>query len=813
MTPFAKVRMVSRLCAAAAVRALLYTSIRRPLGLAVLTTCWFASAATFTVNSTIDAVDAKPGDGVCATATGACTLRAAIQETNALAGADTVIVPAGTYILTIAGRGETAAASGDLDITDSLTVTGAGAANTIIEPCTPIPVTAPCSGIDRVFHVDPNGAGISVTISGMTIQNGTTVVISFVSANGGAILLGVAQTQGSPVPSGRLTLMDCAIRTSSTPRDGGGIFNNAGTLTLIRTTVTQNSALDGGGIANGDLGAVSLTDSTISLNTAGQGGAIFSGGFDIANVTKVTLTNTTISGNTAGSGPGTGFGGGIFANRGLFLITNSTISGNSSFFTGGGIITSANLSLVSVTLNNSTIAGNTAGTNQAGGSGAGFAGQVTASNTIFAGNTLVGAPSDCNGTIVSAGYNLIQSVAGCTITGITTGNVLNQDAKLGLLGDNGGATLTRALLAGSPAIDAGNPAAPGSGGSACTISDQRGISRPQPTGGRCDMGAVEFQGGGLSITGILPGDPGSALPGRAGNGNPVVAFIQGSGFVNGATAKLVRSGQVDIVGAPVSVGQGSIVLTASFDITGRATGPWDVVVTNPDGTSVTRAAGFVIETPQAPGLWAEVVGPALVRIGFPAIYTILFGNRGNTEAWGVPLVIGVGENVTFTFKSPVTPPPVQPGQIPTDWNQVPFALPPESSGIVYAQLVLPFVPPGFTGSIQLAVLPPAGTHGQGVDLISGISLPYYQPNLDPQRQADLVNFAKLNAELSLGITFPAALIPTLQQYLNRQLQNMVQQSRSLWVSSQGAQYQVYSDAQLQLDLIQYSVALAQSGTR
>jgi hypothetical protein len=283
--------------------------------------------------------------------------------------------------------------------------------------------------------------------------------------------------------------------------------------------------------------------------------------------------------------------------------------------------------------------------------------------------------------------------------------------------------------------------------------------------------------------------------------------------VNGTTAKLVRSGQIDIVGAPVSVEQAGVVLTASFDITGRATGPWDVVVTNPDGTSVTRAAGFVIETPQAPGLWSEVIGPALVRIGFPAIYTILFGNRGNTEAWGVPLVIGVGENVSFTVKSPVTPPPAQPGQIPTDWNQLPFKLPPESSGIVYSQLVLPFVPPGFTGAIQLLVLPPPGTQGQGVDMISGISPPYYRPNLDPQHQADLVNFAKLNAELSLGITFPAALIPTLQQYLNRQLQNMVQQSRSAWVSSQGAQYQIYSDAQLQLDLIQYAVALAQSGAQ
>jgi CSLREA domain-containing protein len=766
--------------------------------LTVLTACWFvsaASAATFTVNSTADVVDATPGDGICATAAGTCTLRAAIQESNALPGADTVIVPAGTYTLTIPGRGETAAATGDLDITDSLTVTGAGAATTIVQPCP----TFRCSGIDRVFHVDPNGARINVTISGMTIQNGTTLVIPFVSANGGAILLGVAQTQGSPVPSGRLTLTDCVIQVSSTPSDGGGIFNNAGSLTLIRTTVTANSANNGGGIANGDTGTVSLTDSTVSLNAATQGGGIFSGYFDTGISTKVTLTNATISGNTVGSGPGTGFGGGIFANRGSFTITNSTLSGNTSSYAGGGI--NAN---ITVALNNSTIVGNTAGTSAAGGSGAGFSGSVAASNTIFAGNTLVASPSDCNGSLTSGGYNLIQSTNGCTIAGSTTGNILNQDPRLGLLGDNGGTTLTHALLTGSPAIDAGNPATPGSGNGACTISDQRGVARPQPSGGRCDIGAVEFQGGGLSITLVVPSNGGNS-------GSALVMIQSNGGFLSAATSKLVRAGQADIPGSPVTVGVDGAMIMTSFDLTGKAPGPWDVVVTNPDGTSVTRAAGFTIETPQAPNLWSLIVGPTLVRIGIPATYTILFGNRGNAEAWGVPLSIGVSENVSFSFKSPITPPPGQTGQILTDWSQIPVTLPPDSGGIVYAELVLPFIPPGFTGAIQFTVLAPPGTHGEGVDMISGIFSPYYQPNLDPQHQVDLINFAELNTEVSLGVTFPSELVPALQQYLNTQLQDLVQQSRSAWVSSLGAQYQVYSDAQLQVDLMQFAVAQAQSG--
>ena len=80
-------------------------------------------AADFTVNSTVDAVDANPGDGACATLGGLCTLRAAVQETNARPGADTISVPPGTYVLAIPGAGEDVSVTGDLDITDDLTGT------------------------------------------------------------------------------------------------------------------------------------------------------------------------------------------------------------------------------------------------------------------------------------------------------------------------------------------------------------------------------------------------------------------------------------------------------------------------------------------------------------------------------------------------------------------------------------------------------------------------------------------------------------------------------------------------------------------
>src|SRR4030066_1574657 len=86
------------------------------LALAALAWAIPALAATFTVNSTEDAVDIIPGNGICADAFDDCTLRAAIQEANASAGADTIVLLAGTYVLDISGLGEDTAITGGLDI-------------------------------------------------------------------------------------------------------------------------------------------------------------------------------------------------------------------------------------------------------------------------------------------------------------------------------------------------------------------------------------------------------------------------------------------------------------------------------------------------------------------------------------------------------------------------------------------------------------------------------------------------------------------------------------------------------------------------
>ena len=102
-------------------------------------------AVTFTVTRTDDQLDSSPGDGLCSALNGGgCSLRAAVQEANALSGADGIYLPPGTYSLTLAGAGEDFAASGDLDITSAIALLGTGWAVTTI---------AMASYADRLFDI------------------------------------------------------------------------------------------------------------------------------------------------------------------------------------------------------------------------------------------------------------------------------------------------------------------------------------------------------------------------------------------------------------------------------------------------------------------------------------------------------------------------------------------------------------------------------------------------------------------------------------------------------------------------------------
>lgn len=333
----------------------------------------------FFVNSTLDTVDASPGDGIVADANGNVTLRAAIMEANALAGDSVIILGAGNYDLTLLGSLENSSATGDLDITDttgSLTIIGAGSSQTIIS----------AAGLDdRVFDIR---SGADLTLQGVTITGGNVI-----GESGGGIR-----------NVGTLTLVNSLVDGNAAEIDGGGILNGElglqGTLTLTNTDVTNNSAVDGGGIFNNDQSVLTMVDSEVSGNTASSdGGGIFNdlqatinilrssissntstedgGGIYNNDLSKLTITDSKVNNNTADQG------GGIFNEEAASLtIVRTTVSGNTATQDGGGIYNDEGV----VSLNAVSILTNTA-VQDGGGLYNASAGQITIINGMFDDNS------------------------------------------------------------------------------------------------------------------------------------------------------------------------------------------------------------------------------------------------------------------------------------------------------------------------------------------------------------------------------------------------------------------------------------------
>jgi len=319
--------------------------------------------------------------------------------------------------------------------------------------------------------------GAIVSSSGMAVISGSTFSENSAYATG-AIGNGVAAT---------LNVSGSTFSGNSGSGGNGGV-GNGGTLIVIDSTFSGNSAGpgDGGGISNSNSGMLTVSDSTFAGNRAGFFGA------GISNAGTLTVSNSTFTGNLDGGG-----GGGAIFNAGTLSVSNSTFSGNSSD-TGGGAIYSRSTLIVS----DGTFSGNLA---RFGGGGIATDGATLhARNTIIAGNT--GGPGyapDLGGSLGSLGHNLIGNTDGAG--GFDPTDLLNVDALLGPLQDNGGPTLTMALQCGSPAIDAGdNTDAP--------EWDQRGEGFPRIVNGIIDIGAYEVQQGECD---------GSARHTQRENSNPV----------------------------------------------------------------------------------------------------------------------------------------------------------------------------------------------------------------------------------------------------------------------------------------------------
>lgn len=482
---------------------------------------------------------------------GDCALREAIQATNtdqavdnclANAGTNLLILPAGIYTLTLAGAHEDNNFTGDLDITGTLTISGVGGSNPIING----------NQIDRVLHVF---AKSNVTLNHVTVSNGRTP-----DGADGINEPGQDSEPGGGIDNeGTLALIGSTMLHSSTGNGGagggdsfdghiggnsgnGGALFNSGILMIAYSNILNNQtgnggtnfinacngtarsqAGSGGGIYNTEGATVALSFSTIGNNSTGYGrncsfmpgqsGGSGADGGGISNFGYMVLENSTVNGNQTGNGQnalgshsqgGNGGQGGGILNGDTMRLINSTISGNHTGEGGGGLLNGgghggdgagiANMSIL--TLTNVTISANQTG-NGGFGSGTvngrdGYGGGIYAEsaariiNTLIGGNFASSAGADCMGTLKTYSFNLVQNTNNCALAQETAGQVLSQNPLLAPLADNGGPTWTHALEIHSPALDA----------TFCSdidfssiTRDQRDVARPQ--GGTCDIGSYE----------------------------------------------------------------------------------------------------------------------------------------------------------------------------------------------------------------------------------------------------------------------------------------------------------------------------------
>ncbi len=312
-----------------------------------------------------------------------------------------------------------------------------------------------CAG--GVVNFNPNFAGQTIALS-TTLQITQSLTIdgsgltSNVKISGDSDGDGAGNVQVFNVTAGVAATLTHLDIISGTAEFGGGI-HNAGTLTLNQSAVFSNSALVGGGLHNA--GTLTLTQSAIHSNTV----AVRYDGFG-------------------------GLGGGLY-NEGTATIANSTLSGNTAThrYGGGGLFNSG-----TATITNSTLSGNTARDGDGGGLAGWGGGTLYLQNSLVAGNRANHADrADCWGSMVSRGYNVAGLNTGCVITST---DQTTSDPRLGPPADNGGPTLTHALLPDSPAIDLIPFGVSGCG--ADYTHDQRGRPRPSLTGDACDAGAFEF---------------------------------------------------------------------------------------------------------------------------------------------------------------------------------------------------------------------------------------------------------------------------------------------------------------------------------
>lgn len=404
----------------------------------------------FYVDSNLDTSD-QILDGICLTSAGVCTLRAAIEESNSLAGTQSILI----------GENTTVILASALQISSSIKIFGQDQDTVII------------SGNDAVRIFEFTSTTHTSTLKNFTLRDGLAV-----SGKGGAL----TSSGGSLT----LQLLKFLENTCDTGCDGGGaigISDGTNTLTtnltiekcLFQSNTAWAGALGGGGVFFDGTG-FSIKDSEFSSNTTppgfGLGGGMVS--FDAVG----SIERSTFKENYAQFGGGLTFLGGTHTIKNLSFFSNSANAGAGLAIDSSGVVTGANLTFlgqVSAINGGAILVSNSLG-----------AGTLNLSNTLFSENIAGVTPNDCwvVGTLNSLGGNITSVDPATSNCGFATGtgDLLSTSVNLATPADNGGFVLTAAIEATSAARNAGVA-------QYCPTEDARGIARAT---GQCDVGAYEY---------------------------------------------------------------------------------------------------------------------------------------------------------------------------------------------------------------------------------------------------------------------------------------------------------------------------------
>jgi hypothetical protein len=477
-------------------------------------------------------------------------------------------------------------------------------------------VTVDANNASRVFQVDRRVWArldhLVITHGRVTLSNGggilaagtLTVSNSTLSANSADYGGGMYKTDGT------LTVTNCTLSANSASYFGGGIYNASGMLTVSNSTLSANfAALSGGGILN--YGTLAVTNSILSSNSADYGGGIW-------NVGTLTVSNSTLSSNRAYHTPDqAGLGGGIF-NSGTATVSNCTITANFGDNGGGGIFAERGVLL----LQNTIVAGNSGGF-PLGDIHRLDAGSVSSTSSY----NLVG--------IGSIGLGISDGVNGNQI-GTSTRPI---DPRLAPLGNYGGPTRTFALLAGSPALNAGDPALLGT-------ADQRGVARS----GGVNIGAYQASASAFALTAPATVTAGVPLDLTV---SAVDVFQQPAVGYTGTAHLSSSDGQATLpADYPFTLADGGSH-TFRGAVTLKTAGTQAVTATDTGTGSLTGSATVAVTPAAADRLLLSVLGSASAGVPFDLVVTVQDA-YGNT-------VTGYAGTVTFATDDPD-------GAVPADYT-------------------------------------------------------------------------------------------------------------------------------------------------